>query len=376
MLSSVPEHSGHRCSICEKTFSTSSHLRRHEALHNGRVTATCPSCDKRFSRLDTARRHVAACSRSQTEPIVLEPGRRGGRERKACVTCSQRKLACDGGSPCARCVSSQVPCSYQHRQFDGLTPDVDTPGREPEVSEAAIAAAPTSPNNVPGKVPISFRLAFTAPAEHRATATLLDVDDGQHVDSMPYDEILDVPPASGFSLEYFDALFWDQQSWATEFLDFTSYAPEDVNSVAFPTPPSRTDAILNDRLTQIRQQLASTHARLLAKDPTFDAHFDQRLAEQVFTARNLQLAVQTYFRLLNPFYPFIHRPSFDCETVTSYLLLAVFLFGCLALPSTDLNSLRARSLTSPKSTSLMLLLFSTRTTGLRLTKTLKCSKRH
>ncbi|SMY28595.1 unnamed protein product [Zymoseptoria tritici ST99CH_1A5] len=239
MLSSVPEHSGHRCSICEKTFSTSSHLRRHEALHNGRVTATCPSCDKRFSRLDTARRHVAACSRSQTEPIVLEPGRRGGRERKACVTCSQRKLACDGGSPCARCVSSPVPRSYQHRQSSESTPHIDTSSHESEVVDAAITAAPKSPSNVPGKVPISFLLAFTAPAEHRATATLLVADDGQHVESMPDDEFLDVPPASSFSLDYFDALFWDQQSWATEFLDFTSCAPEDANAVSYPAAQIR-----------------------------------------------------------------------------------------------------------------------------------------
>ncbi|KJX93131.1 hypothetical protein TI39_contig4389g00005 [Zymoseptoria brevis] len=191
---------------------------------------------------------------------------------------------------------------------------------------------------MPGKVPISFLLAFTAPAEHRATATLLVADDGQHVESIPDDEILDVPPASSFSLEYFDAMFWDQQSWATEFLDFTSYAPEDVNTVSYPTPQSRADAVLDDRLAQLRQQLASAHTSLSAKDPTLGAHFDQRLAEQVFTARNLERSVQTYFRLLNPFYPFIHRPSFDCETVSLYLLLAIFLFGCLALPSTELNS--------------------------------------
>ncbi|SMQ54938.1 unnamed protein product [Zymoseptoria tritici ST99CH_3D7] len=189
-----------------------------------------------------------------------------------------------------------------------------------------------------GECQSPFLLEFTAPAEHRATATLLVADDGQHAGCMPDDKILDIPSASSFSLEYFDAMFWDQQSWATEFLDFTSYAPEDVNAVSYSTSQSRLEAVLDDRLTQIRQQLASAHTRLSAKDPTFGAHFDQRLAEQVFTARILQLSVQTYFRLLNPFYPFIHRPSFDCDTVSSYLLLAVFMFGCLALPSTDLNS--------------------------------------
>lgn len=133
MPQSAPDELAHHCDTCGKSFSTNSHLRRHEALHTGRTAAVCPSCNRSFSRLDTARRHVKACSPGSIDPLVN--GSRRGKVRQACDTCAQRKLSCDSVFPCTRCLSSGASCTYQRRTYGVSRPasstDTSTRGLTP-----------------------------------------------------------------------------------------------------------------------------------------------------------------------------------------------------------------------------------------------------
>lgn len=70
----------------------------------------CPFCVRTFNRVDSARRHSRTCSSRGDRP--LPPNAKRGRKLHACNECSQVKLSCDAKSPCARCTSRRLTCTY------------------------------------------------------------------------------------------------------------------------------------------------------------------------------------------------------------------------------------------------------------------------
>jgi hypothetical protein len=132
------------------------------------------------------------------------------------------------------------------------------------------------------------------------------------------------------SFEFFDAQLWDQDGWATHFLDFSDHVTENAFQCGLTA-----DTISNDRVLDMRRQLASTHANLHIEEGASGGHFDEDLAEQVFSAQNLNRCIETYFQRLHPHYCFIHRPSFNRQTAKLPILLSMFLFGSLSSGQTD-----------------------------------------
>lgn len=96
------------------------------------------------------------------------------------------------------------------------------------------------------------------------------------------------------------------------------------------------------RMEDLVQQLSDTHGLMLLNGTTDEARFDLELAKSVFTVENLAYFLCVYFRRIHPSHPIIHRPTFDCETASLPLLLAVFSFGSLYSPPVDC-ALSARS---------------------------------
>ena len=59
-------HSLHECLTCGKTFNRRDSLRRHKAIHTGKVVP-CPKCDSKFRRIDNMKRHL------RTQHTIAQP---------------------------------------------------------------------------------------------------------------------------------------------------------------------------------------------------------------------------------------------------------------------------------------------------------------
>ncbi|KAL2195411.1 hypothetical protein P885DRAFT_70512 [Corynascus similis CBS 632.67] len=85
--------------------------------------------------------------------------------------------------------------------------------------------------------------------------------------------------------------------------------------------------------------LASLHNTLTATDPSYAAvgttAFVEALAASVFSRANRDILVATYFRFTHHHLPLLHRPSFNPQTSTPAVVLAVFLCGALYAPPRD-----------------------------------------
>lgn len=115
------------CSVCNKTFSRSDHLKRHQLRHSGLNPYCCVFCRQPFTRSDLLKSHYRDCPQREDRTIP-EPARQGRRSH-ACDSCTGAKLGCDGNSPCTRCSTKGIGCSFARLQ--PLTPAIDLPGLTP-----------------------------------------------------------------------------------------------------------------------------------------------------------------------------------------------------------------------------------------------------
>ena len=284
---------------------------------------------------------MKACSPGRLDPLVN--GSRRGKVRQACDTCAQRKLSCDSISPCTRCLSSGASCTYQRRTYGVSRPapstDTSTGDLPPSEPHVVVGTPSTSSRE---DVPFPFLLAFTSPAEHESTTILVTASKTQATSNGQAISAPLEPSALDFSFEYYGALFWDHENWASEFIDHSIPSFNgNVDQHSHSFTQKQVDTILETRLAQMCSQLGSTHAHILASNPYSRVSFDKSLAEQVFTTANLETFIQAHFQHLHQYYPIIHRPTFSPETVSLPLLVAIFLLGALAAPPTD-SALSAR----------------------------------
>ena len=58
-MNSIHLEQKHKCSICDKEFSTGGSLQRHiNGVHEGRRNFKCPQCPLKFARQETLDKHV------------------------------------------------------------------------------------------------------------------------------------------------------------------------------------------------------------------------------------------------------------------------------------------------------------------------------
>lgn len=105
----------------------------------------------------------------------------------------------------------------------------------------------------------------------------------------------------------------------------------------FPQVPST----LLARLEELVDQLAETH-RIMALCGKTTEQFNLPLAKRVFTVLNLDYFLWVFFGRSQPYHPILHPPTFNKETASLPLLLAVFLMGSLFSPPID-DSISAQS---------------------------------
>ncbi|OTA98944.1 hypothetical protein M426DRAFT_27969 [Hypoxylon sp. CI-4A] len=291
-----------QCSTCSNTYSSNSHLRRHEATHNSNRLIICPSCSKSFARMvarqlknsDVARRHLQSCVKDDTN-ITLPTAKRGKRPR-ACDQCSRSKVACDLNTPCSRCQSRGVPCSY-------------------------LRDKPVNSNEVPVIKEDHWFLRVTDP---QAAGITDAISQDINTDSVSEGGVMSV------SLGTFEdeLLPLGPRAWLTNFtsdfaLDIHEEYTVDANDLIAQSPA------LSARMEELIAELANTHEKMRINGTTGDASFDVQLAQSIFTPWNLDYFIRICFQCVLHHYPVMHPHTFSYENTSLPLLLAAFLFGAL-----------------------------------------------
>ncbi|RDW74798.1 hypothetical protein BP6252_05940 [Coleophoma cylindrospora] len=327
----------HRCAICNKAYSTNSHLRRHEATHSGKNASVCPVCSREFARVDLARKHLKKCSADAHD--FAFPSKKRGKKRQACDRCSRSKLSCDACVPCVRCHSNGVACTYQRLDTRALAASPPNEADSDSRPELVDPAEPRSSRDY-GRIPINFLLDFTDPVAYgTSTAVFTDTIDQNsqgeigHSNSDLYSDI---------NLTETDMFLGDSADWFTNFVDVFAPVSTEICSPNqyYPLPEPQSALALGCRMRELISQLSTTHHSMSQNDMAQE-NFNLRLAESVFTVHNLRHFVWVYFHRCHRHIPIIHRPTFDYEKATLPLVLALFLSGSqCAVPSDSAISAR------------------------------------
>jgi hypothetical protein len=188
-------------------------------------------------------------------------------------------------------------------------------------------------NPKPSQIPITFLRNYTNPSLGAVSDAF--VLSGAHPE--PFDE-----PDPGFDKplsyvqdEYMNDLFSGIFSDFYEDHNAEAIDPAPIFT-SFPLSPptaSRIDALL---LVLTNQYSLKPNVFTSATDD-----FPAGLARAVFTSNNIVQYVTAFFTYFHPHTPFIHRPSFNIETVSLPLLLAISLLGSVfAAPQDDALSAR------------------------------------
>lgn len=287
---------------------------------------------------DLARRHTKKCSTDGGS--VVFPPCKSGKRRSACDRCSLRKLSCDAATPCSRCASASLECTYQRLETPASSTVLDVRVDDTvAVSHRAIESN-SNPTNHDTKIPIDFLLGFTHPTAYGTSAAVV-ADDTNPLFVQNENDDLSLQPYldNGFFLT--DGFLWDQ---ADSFPALFEMMPPDLcEDSPLSEGPSQIErqAALARRASEMVEQLAMTYESVKRNNPGTAITFDLRLAEFVFEKTNLSQFVSNFFQRLYANIPIIHPPTFHIETTPLPLLLAVFLFGSLCCTPQD-SALSAR----------------------------------
>jgi hypothetical protein len=148
-------------------------------------------------------------------------------------------------------------------------------------------------------------------------------DDSYRRHSLRYDDCM---------AELFPEIYLDfSMDQDTETSDVIS-AP--ISLPASPAVQRRIDALISLLMDQ--------YERSPTQFPLFAKQTPGQLAAAVFTEDNISEYVSAFFNFFHPHTPFIHRPSFNTESVSIHILLSILLVGSIFCTPQD-HALSARS---------------------------------
>jgi hypothetical protein len=86
----------------------------------------CPRCFRQFQRADALRRHTDRhCEKRTPPPIESDQKNSRARVKLACDSCHDKKLKCNGDSPCQTCAQKSIPCTYERDHSRNLPLSLD-----------------------------------------------------------------------------------------------------------------------------------------------------------------------------------------------------------------------------------------------------------
>lgn len=119
-------------------------------------------------------------------------------------------------------------------------------------------------------------------------------------------------------------MFEDEVLEASPFAHGSLPSPKGISSV-------------DDRLSQMVDQLSAQHSAMLSRGVSLQATFDEQVARATFTTRNVNNFVQAFFRFFYDEHHLFYRPSFSVHTTSFPLLLAVVLLGSMSSSQSDVS---------------------------------------
>lgn len=278
---------------------------------------------------DALRRHYGSCSQVgiQPKPGPSKPGRR----RKACDNCAKNRITCDASSSCGACQAHGLNCTYRR-----LQPHLNV---LPLVSPSAASGGVTGVGSIqqgtqederrPEKISVPFLLNYSS-------QTNRNLGDVNHVFSSllateSSDQSLDSAlPSLDVEVDRADLFFED--SWDMFFESFT-------NNVHFrnsPLPGGMDDSEQRKsaatRMIDCLSKVCSTHAK------SWEA-FNTGQLQEFFQEENMSDFIKAYFdHTVRPRSRIVLKSSFDLETISTPLLLSMFLMGATCSGSESAKS--------------------------------------
>ncbi|KAE8368884.1 hypothetical protein BDV27DRAFT_166807 [Aspergillus caelatus] len=260
---------------------------------------------------DVLRRHFQSCKRRGSNPTPSE-GRKG-RKRKACDACVESRTQCDGELPCETCLHRGLKCSLSRKgEQDGKARRSQDGQEKPEDSNI-------------NRIPVHFLLNYTDPASRR----LYDVQQmltGCDKDLGKYASL------GKCEMRNFDSA---TEQWMGLFHLFIDTAALDK---------SDQDQSLMYGLADT-EELSNTVSRILglirhALKSQFDnkGQVTMKEAGRFFSPTNVTLFVKAFFEHSYKNTRFIHKASFNVNTISAQLLLSIALMGAICVSSQDAST--------------------------------------
>ncbi|KAF8859703.1 hypothetical protein BDZ45DRAFT_349337 [Acephala macrosclerotiorum] len=329
MLPAAKSLATFKCHLCHSTFSSNSHLRRHEATHAGQRSVACPFCSKGFFRGDAARRHAKSCSSRRNRPLP-EPKQRG-KKKEVCDACARAKKGCDRGFPCEGCLANGLTCTYSLSESTQrqrvITPEVSSTLAEfgfsstpdPTIHEPPSIAEAQDANRHQ-RMRVQFLLNYTKPGRE-TLPDFFGVSTGTATPVLSFPTVTRFSPfPHDFMHAVEDSLHAPQYPTLEFLLNDTSEGQPFLEQI------QRCDELSN-RLTDLKRQLNITQQSLSAHRGGTGQQVDDETIEMLLTVENLTEFTRLYFENWHPNCPILHQPTFNFETVSLPLLLSVFLIG-------------------------------------------------
>ncbi|KAJ6038346.1 hypothetical protein N7460_008117 [Penicillium canescens] len=307
---------GYKCATCHRLFSSKNHLRRHESSHTSQSPRRCEFCDRKYSRNDALRRHYKSCPRIGAQP---KPGpARPGRRRKACDSCAEQRINCDGGLSCSACQANGISCTYQrlHTLPQESRELLLAPGMS--TRRQSLRSATNPDERSPEKTSLPFLLNYSAPGNHSSGDVNRVLSLFSTAESV--DESLDSAlPSLGVEADQAHLFFGD--SWNMFFGSFKI----DGQTQSSPLPLGLEDL---DQRQIASSRMVDCIIRSRAMNGKYEAAPSPDNAQEFFAEHKVGDYIEAYFeRIVRPRSRIVLKSTFNLETVSTPLLLSMFLMG-------------------------------------------------
>ncbi|TLD21078.1 hypothetical protein PspLS_09275 [Pyricularia sp. CBS 133598] len=297
------------CTACQLPVDDPAH---HFPCTSGRK---CPFCSAVFSRPDGARRHAKTCP--QRGSRTLHQGKRG-RKTRSCDHCSRLKVHCNARSPCERCVSRKLDCTYSRTATNRhpAAPYEESPAARGSSSRASI--------------PKSFLLNFTDERQDFITECAVGEEPDGALLGPTSVTATPSPAPSDTCLDCINPtllLPFDESQSYLESLEFERlYGTEEQDLLGAFVDQSRRlkGDLLAARLHQLEREITEN----ITSNPSYRGPpFNPVAFRQFFTVSNVQSFAMIFCRKRHYQYPLIHWPTFHLEEASLPLLMVVALTG-------------------------------------------------
>ncbi|PMD54151.1 putative C2H2 finger domain protein [Hyaloscypha bicolor E] len=338
-----------QCSICNKRFSRTDHLKRHQLRHSGVKPYSCIFCGDAFTRSDNLRDHYPSCPQRRNRQIP--EAARGGRRSHACDSCTFMKLGCDGNNPCKTCRHKKIDCKFARLESKGLLGKSEHLTKSSTDAERDASSDRGSIKFLLNSGTASFIECFRLPSSHERRNLFNFRNTQRSPDSLTILDGFANSSENGSTASAFSDPFEDEPiDWSLfedeNLLRFLSspfnevqmqsedlFAPLGIDQ-SFAAGPNMQGVPLPEEWESPSEassaaiQAISQKTMTLQLSPPEQADISHHL-NYLFTPSRMRRLISLYFEFWHPHCPITHQGTFNMETAPTPLLVAVLFVGAM-----------------------------------------------